>query len=152
MGREERKGQSPSCLLPGVSSNGSISSVVLLPLAPQNLPSPTRQPLSVGNPTCSLLPYTAPYLHPLYPSRRAPSSPHQVTYIKSITSQISPPNVVKILQPFLQVRVKAKRWNLGLNHKGRLKPPVNAVSLPTPSTRLSTRSRWTSCTRHWPRS
>ena len=81
-----------------------------------------------------------------------PAPPNQVTYIKSVTSQISPPNVMKILQPLLQVRVKVKRWNLGVNHKGGLKPPVNAVSLPAPSMKLSTQSRQTSCTRRWPRS
>lgn len=88
LGGREKGGQGPSCLLPEVSSSGSISAVVCSPPPRWNLRSPTRQPLSVGNPTCSCCP-PAPHLHPLYPSRRSPSSPNQVTYIKSITSQIS---------------------------------------------------------------
>ena len=100
---EEQRGQGPSCLLPGVSSSGSISSVVLLPPAPRNLPSPTQAAPACGKP--HLLP-AALYCTSPNPLR---GPPNQVTYIQSVTSQISPPNVVKILQPFLQVRVKAKR-------------------------------------------
>lgn len=150
---EEGRVQGPSCLLPGVFSSGSISSVVLVPPAPWNLPSPTQAAPEFGKP--HLLPAA---LHRTSPGPSLPfleippTPPHQVTYIQSITSQISPPNVAKILQPFLQVRIKAKRWNLGLNHKGRLDSPANALSLPAPSTRLPTQNHRMSCTRRWRRS